>query len=148
MYTDGYLYIRDDAYTTADDFKSAMSGVYLVYELAEPTTEQAEPFQSPQVVDDFGTEEYVDYGVEQGTRDVSIPVGHETQYPANLVDKLQRLPNLPNANGDYIVRYNNNQAAYVPLESKYPSPPSEDGTYKLTVTVADGEATYSWESEA
>ena len=32
------------------------------------------------------------------------------------------------------------------LESKVPQPPTTDGTYKLTVTVASGEPTYSWES--
>ncbi len=150
IHTDGRVYVSDASLDgkTGAQVATALSGVYLVYELAEPTTESAEPWQSPQVVDDFGTEEYIDYGVQQGTRDVAIPVGHETEYPANLVDKVQRSPNLPSADGDYIVRYNNNQAAYVPLESKYPSPPSEDGTYRLTVTVADGEATYSWESEA
>lgn len=148
MSTNGFLRIVDPArYATMnrEQFQASLSGVYLVYELAEPTSETAEPFQSPQVVDDFGTEEYVDYGVQQGTRDVSIPVGHESQYPANLRDKLQRLPNLPSANGDYIVRYADRQAAFVPLEDKYPSPPSEDGTYKLVCTVANGTVTYSWE---
>ena len=33
----GYCYIEDSAYTDADTFKTAMSGVYLVYELATPT---------------------------------------------------------------------------------------------------------------
>ena len=32
------------------------------------------------------------------------------------------------------------------LESKLPQPPTTDGTYKLTVTVASGTPTYSWES--
>lgn len=32
------------------------------------------------------------------------------------------------------------------LESKVPQPPTTDGTYKLTVTVASGTPTYSWES--
>ena len=31
-----YIYIRNDTYTTAEDFKTAMSGVYLYYELATP----------------------------------------------------------------------------------------------------------------
>lgn len=33
------VYIHDEAYTDAATFKTAMSGVYLVYELATPTTE-------------------------------------------------------------------------------------------------------------
>lgn len=32
------------------------------------------------------------------------------------------------------------------LEEKIPQPPTTDGTYKLTVTVASGTPTYSWES--
>lgn len=32
------------------------------------------------------------------------------------------------------------------LESKIPAAPEEDGSYVLTCTVADGAATYSWES--
>ena len=78
-----------------------LSGASIVYPLAESTTETAEPYQNPQVVDDFGTEQYVD----AGDRDVAIPVGHETKYLPNLVDKLRRLPSLPEATGDYIVHY-------------------------------------------
>ena len=69
-----YVYIGDDAYTDATTFKSAMSGVYLIYEKATSTTEQTTPFESPQQVDQYGTEEYVD------TRSVPIPVGHKTRY--------------------------------------------------------------------
>lgn len=58
----------------------ALNGDTIVYELAIPTTEAAEPFQNPQIVDAAGTEEYVDYAESQGTRDVAIPVGHETKY--------------------------------------------------------------------
>lgn len=102
--------------STAEDaatFKSAMSGIYLVYELATPTTETAEPFVENQIVDDFGTEEYVDYAESQGDRDVAIPVGHVTQYLANLRDKLQHLPDLAEADGDYIIRQSNNQMVLV-----------------------------------
>ena len=31
------------------------------------------------------------------------------------------------------------------INAKIPAPPASDGAYKLTVTVADGTATYSWE---
>ena len=68
----GYVYIKDSAYTNAAAFKTAMSGVYLVYELATPTTEQATPYANPQLVDSYGTEEYVTTGI--------VPVGHETTY--------------------------------------------------------------------
>ena len=81
-----YLWVRDTAYTDAATFKSAMNGVYLVYELATPTTETADPYTNPQIVDPSGTEEYV------GS---PIPVGHETDYPMTLTDTM------PTANGTY-----------------------------------------------
>ena len=77
---DGYtisasdIIIYRDAYkaSTESDFKTAMNGVYLVYELAEPTTESADPYQTPQIVDPNGTEEYVSTSI--------VPVGHRTVY--------------------------------------------------------------------
>ena len=80
----GAFVVRDSAYTSASAFKTAMSGVYLVYELATATTETAEPFQNPQIVDDFGTEEYVSTNL--------VPVGHTTKYPENLRAKIEGLP--------------------------------------------------------
>ena len=71
-FSNNYMYVHDTAYTTAADFKTAMSGVYLVYELATPTTETAEPYTNPQVVDNSGTEEYVSTSI--------VPVGHQTAY--------------------------------------------------------------------
>lgn len=106
------IYDPDFIGKTASQFKTAMSGIYLVYELATPTTESADPFADPQIVDDFGTEEYVD------TRDIPIPVGHETLYQANLRDKLQRLPEMPQAPGDYIIRYDGVKCVFVPLSQQ------------------------------
>ena len=59
---------------TPQQFATAMSGIYLVYELATPTTEQATGFTNPQLVDKYGTEEYTD------ERNFPLPVGHETIY--------------------------------------------------------------------
>lgn len=71
------VYVKDSAFSgyTAAQVKSAMSGVYLIYELATPTTETAEPFTNPQVVYADGTEEYVTNNV--------VPVGHVTDH-ANI----------------------------------------------------------------
>lgn len=138
--------VKDSAYTDAAAFKTAMSGVYLVYELAEPTTETVDPFQSPQIVDDFGTERYVDYAYEAGDRDFEVPVGHDSFYQANLKAKLEMSPNSPSGDGDYIVRQIGGINTYVPLEEvrELPTPPSEDGTYTLKATVSGGVATLSW----
>lgn len=117
--TSSSLYIKDTAYTDKNTFASAMSGVYLVYELATPTTETADPYTEVQVCSPYGTEEFVDAGVAAGTRDVAIPVGNVTAYMKNIVGAIEGIP----------------------------LPPSANGTYTLKVTVASGVPTYSWVSE-
>jgi hypothetical protein len=72
----GTVVVKDSSYTDAATFKTAMSGVYLVYELATETTETADPYINPQRSIENGTEEFVD-GL---TRDVMVPVGNVTQY--------------------------------------------------------------------
>ena len=76
--------IRDSTYGnyTSETFKTAMSGVYLVYELATPTTETAQPFQSPMLVGQ--TEEYVSESV--------VPVGHDSRYYEDITGKVNNLP--------------------------------------------------------
>ena len=69
-----YVKICDTSYTDAASFKTAMSGIYLLYELATPTTFTATPYHNPQIVGD--TEEFVTTGI--------VPVGHDTKYPANI----------------------------------------------------------------
>ena len=76
-----FIRIVDLSYTDAATFKAAMSGVYLVYELATPTTADVETFINPQQVDKDGTEEYIDVPFSIEDRDVEVPVGHVTQYP-------------------------------------------------------------------
>lgn len=130
--------------TTYDGMRAYLQShpITVVYPLATPTTESAEPYTNPQIVDDFGTEEYV----IDSTIDVPIPVGHNTDYPINLKSKLEMAPDSPDGDGDYIVRQTNGTNEYVPLiiEDQLPAVPSTDGTYTLTVTIANGEATYSW----
>ncbi len=64
--------IIDSSYSDTSAFKSAMSGVYLVYELATSTTESADAFTLAQRVG--ATEEFVD------GRTVEIPVGNVSEY--------------------------------------------------------------------
>lgn len=127
--------------TTIEQMRTALSGTTIVYELATPTTEEADPYQNPQIVDDFGTEEYVD------ERTVAIPVGHDTEYMNNLKAKLEMAPDSPDGDGDYIVRQTNGENSYVPLMKELPSLPTTDGTYTLKCTVASGTATLGWERE-
>ena len=63
-----YAYVRDSAYNDTATFKTAMNGVYLIYELATPIWEKTHPFTNPQTVG--STEEFV----------ANLPVGHESKY--------------------------------------------------------------------
>ena len=110
------IYIVDDSFTTdAAAFKTAMSGVYLVYELDTPTTETADPFTSPQNCEPGGTEEYV-YG-ESGS---GVPVGHNSKYQKNMRSELER------------------------VSDAVPVAPGQNGTYSLKATVTSSGVTYGW----
>ena len=50
--------VKDSSYTDAATFKTAMSGVYLFYELATPTTEQGTAFSENVQINDFGSMEF------------------------------------------------------------------------------------------
>ena len=115
------IIVKDSSYTDAASFKTAMSGIYLVYELATPTTETADPYTAVQICDSDGTEEFVDALVESGDRDVAIPVGTETTYFEDMAGKLAELPPIPSA-------------------------PSANGTYTLQAVVSSGTVTYQWTS--
>ena len=62
--------------TTVNELKTwlASNPISVCYQLVTPTTETAQPYESSQAIYEGGTEEYID------TRDVPIPVGHETSY--------------------------------------------------------------------
>lgn len=127
-------YTTDANVTTGGENKGCASGNYILiytsdntntptglclYELATPTTESADAYTNPQIVYADGTEEFVDYAQSQGTRDVAVPVGHESKYMINLRAKIEdavMLPTLPTANR----------------------------TYTLKCTVASGVPTLSW----
>jgi hypothetical protein len=132
-----YVYVKDSSYSSAADFKAAMNGVYLLYELDTPTTEQAEPYQQVQIVNALGTEEFID------NRDIPVPVPHKTVYLPNLLDKVQHLPSLASADGSYLI---NQAGTQMSLELfQIPKAPSQDGSYRLKATVLGGTPVYSWE---
>lgn len=106
------IYVADSAYTDAATFKTAMSGVYLVYELATPTTESASPYSSEQIIpsSSFSTLQYIDAGVEAGTRDIELPPLSEGEYFVAEVTP----PELPAAEGSYQLNYNGSVYVYSP----------------------------------
>ena len=78
----GTVFVYDTAYTDAASFKTAMSGVYLVYELASFATETADTYTNPQWVDPNGTERYT-----LSANAFPMPVGHETTYNTDMGSK-------------------------------------------------------------
>ena len=138
--------IPDTTATTKQAVQTYLANhpIKIVYKLdpAYYTTEEADPYQNPQIVDDWGTEEYVD------TRDVPIPVGHDTVYRANLKAKLEMSPDSPSGDGDYLVRQTNGENEYVEYVSPVPTAPTENGTYVLKVTVSGGTPTLAWVAES
>ena len=70
-----YLELLAD-YNSVDAFKDSLASkpLSVVYELATPTTESADSYQTPMVCDNWGTEEWVD------TRTVPMPVGNRSTY--------------------------------------------------------------------
>ena len=142
----GNLLVRNLTYTDAATFKTAMSGVKLLYEVATPTTETADAYQQIMAVDPEGTERWVDKAYEDGDRDFEMPVGHITEYHADLKAKVEDMPDGPSSDGDYLLRRRNGVNTYVRFVSELPAEPTEDGVYALTATVSGGVATYSWEA--
>lgn len=128
------LVINDTAYSTTAEIANAFKDTVLVYELATPTTESATPYTNPQIVNDWGTEEYVSETI--------VPVGHNTKYTANLRDKLQHLPDLADSDGYYVVQQTGTDMSLIRF--RIPQAPTSDGTYTLQATVSGGTPTYTW----
>ena len=141
---DEQVRISDSRYTDPSAFKTAMSGKKLVYKLATPTTESADPFQDPQVVDNWGTEEYV----VTSQNGVDIPVGHETKYPLDVLAKIEVAPDSPDSDGDYLMHRENGENSYTAFIKELPTLPSEDGNYVLKCSVSGSTKTLSWESQS
>lgn len=132
----GLIEIRCDTYETAVAFKQAMSGVYLVYELATETEETTDTYQETQQVDNWGTEQYLP--PESDTRPCEVPVGHDTDYLLDLKSKLEIMPDSPSADGDYVVHSESSVNTYVALGAWL----SSNGWIKLTdISGYDAEKT-------
>lgn len=79
------IYIRDDAYTNVDSFKTAMSGVMLNYELAEPIVTEIE---DKNINFDYDAE---DFGTEEALSSVpSAPFSADIIYKFNAVDSIRQ----------------------------------------------------------
>ena len=154
----GQIRVKDTSNASLTDaqFKAAMGGVYLVYELDTPTTESADAYTELQICSDWGVEEFVDATYAAGNRDFEMPCGNNAIYAPNLRAKLEMSPNSPDAAGDFIVRQTDGTNEYVPvsdnsiisgLSTRCPSCPTDtDGNFVLKAVVSSGTVTYSWVS--
>lgn len=93
------------AYQSGDESlaDAITDGTNTVYKLTTHTTEPSTPFENPQISFIGGTEEFTDYEVVQGNRDVAIPVGHISEYKK-----------LPEWTEDDYIEYLQEQAEDVP----------------------------------
>lgn len=83
IFSNGIVCVKDSAYTDVASFKSAMAGVMLYYELAQPiVTEIAEDINLDYRVADFGTEEAV-------SSQPSAPFKADIIYQFNAVDMIR-----------------------------------------------------------
>lgn len=82
--TEDFIAVRDTDYTNATEFKSAMQGVMLYYELAEPivTEIEEENINFDYYVEDFGTEEAI-------ASVPSAPFRADVVYTFNAVDTIR-----------------------------------------------------------
>lgn len=87
------LFAEDSAYDNTTDFKTAMSGVKLVYELATPEIYILQNYEFPinYKVDDFGTEEIL-VPVSQTIKPTSCAPTLGIRYNVNAVDTIRRQP--------------------------------------------------------
>lgn len=110
-------YYAERAYQAGDESlpDAITDGSTTVYKLSTPDVTYVATFMNPQIVNSFGTEEYVDYAVENNDRDVAVPVGHVSVYRLNLRDKIERMPDLPDVDGTYVLLRQNGQFSYVPI---------------------------------
>ena len=81
---------RNFTNTSAADFKSAMSGVLLYYELATPQEYILDTTPDWNYrVDDFGTEQVLP---SYDPSNLTAPISYDVQYAMNAVDAIRRLP--------------------------------------------------------
>ena len=113
----GYFVVGLSA-TSVEDAKTYLTGKKVIFELATPTTETADPFTSPQNCTPGGTEEYV--YAEGGS---GIPVWHNSKYQKNMRSELER------------------------VSVAVPEVGSTAGTYVLKATVTAQGVTYGWVAE-
>ena len=111
--TNGNIYIRNDSCNDVAAFKTAMSGVYIMYELDTPTTSQGTAYEENEQCHNWGIQWTEDAEYEAGNRPFRMPMGGEEVYTPDLTSKLEAAPATPTTDGYYILKVTNGQAEFV-----------------------------------
>lgn len=125
----------DTAEATAEQLKTALQGIILQYELAEPTLTdmtESEKLTNTYNVNDYGTEEFDNV------------CALDVLYQNNLV---RQIVNNQTAIAEHEQRISALETEVAGIKG-LPTAPSTNGNYRLRCTVADGVATYSWVAES
>ena len=141
------IVIRDDSITSLADFKTYITGKKLLYELATPTTESGDAYDEEQACHNWGTQWFTDYDYEQNTRDFEFPQGHQTEYKADLTEKLEALANAPIEQGTYDTLVDEEGMKYVPATGRLPAYPTTGTKYNLELDLTPTPPTLAWVAE-
>ena len=123
--------IRDDSKEdlTEAQFKTAMGGVMLVYELATPQTFTL----SPEQIQTLLGQNYVSH--DGGGTISLVYIKKDSTIIPNPSDAEVPLTDLEISGKGFKI-----------TDARIPAPPTTNGAYVLTVTVSGGTPTYSWEN--
>lgn len=127
----GVLWVGELSISTAEAFKTAMSGVYLYYELAATTTEQGTPFPENIEINDYG----MMYWLDTNGNLVSIPQGVKLFYPADYVLWLDTAHARTNGDANTIARLEDIDDAALNARGYYKL---QDLSSDVTMTLSSG----------
>ena len=139
----GSLFIKDTS-KTENELRAIIADNEIVYELATPTTETADTFTNPMLVDGNGTEEFVD------GRTVEMPVGHSTFYLEDLKTKLENAPVFTDISGTLTAGNTSItlSSAKITTNSTIDFYTDKYGVNPTNVTVTNGSITLTFEAQA
>ena len=110
-YSSTNLVVKASSYANVTALLNAIGTSTIVYESVTPTTYSGTPYQETQLIDNWGTEEYVD----DGTYARQMPCGHISDYLQDLKAKVEMTPNLPSIDGLYLLRRQGGVYTYSPM---------------------------------
>lgn len=129
--TNKLLLVRNTSYSDATTFTTAMSGVYLIYELATPTTEQGTAFSENIEINDYGTMLWQD----TSNNLVAIPQGTKLFYPADYVLLIDSLNTYVNGDVTKLLSKSMTQAQFDTAMNSFGYYKQEDLSSQITLAT-------------